>query len=1049
MNQTQPQFFVYSASAGSGKTFTITKEYLKLCLGAKDPRKFREILAITFTNKAAAEMKNRILETLERISLQNHDGTSLETEKLLLKELSIEKDILVFRASATLSSILHNYSDFSISTIDHFTHRLVRTFATDLKLSPAFDVEIDERRIQSEATDLLISKAGTEKDLTKVLNAFLSERLESEKSWNLETSILDVSSHINKERSRDFVTQLKSLNLQQFVAAKKKIDERFEVIKKRLTDLGASGVKLLRENGIEKTHLAGGGKIEVYFTNVSEWIEDKIIPTPALQKQIDEEKWASVNGKKAGVEGAILSIAPQLSNIFKTLLAELEEHAAFLFLAKEVSREFYSMAVIEQVATCIDEIKEEENIIPLSEFNHLISKEIRDQPSPYLYERLGERYKSFFIDEFQDTSIMQWQNLLPLINNALSEGGYCMLVGDAKQSIYRWRGGEAEQFIGLYENIDLLSKNYKGELQQPTAPVQAMSLKENWRSRKNIVNFNNSLYEAASKSLDNLAYKEIYENASQNPMGKDGGFVQLEIIEKGSKEDTVPIYLDRTILEIRKALNAGYNYRDICVLVKKNEYASLLLAKFSENKIPAYASGALMVNKSKEVAWVVSVLNWHLNVKDKQKRLEFLKQTLLNKLIAIDEIDHHEFLKTTLALDVKAFAEYLDKKIPYINKILKSDYFLFDVCEHLFYESKIWRETNTFISSFLDEVHNFSINKEPLLSSFLEFWENFSDGVTVDPPENMNQVAVMTIHKSKGLEFPVVIVPFADWSLGKSNYDRAWIETEGLEIPVALIAGSKTAAEKIGGAYAEKATEMDQQSQFDSLNALYVATTRPKEVLILMTKIPREKEGNVFHVFSSYLEESGFGGTPGIYPFGEYPAKEGEENTVKLKLAKPIVKPWEERVAVSSSYPIGWPFKEKDPTAWGNKVHYLMAEINTINDVEPVVNRASRNGTISADESGYLIEKLKATLQKPELANYFTNEVTVYNERDIINPNGKIKRPDRIVDLNGTWAVIDYKTGEEKPEHKKQVETYVDLLNVDNAHKVLVYINTEIKVVEW
>ena len=199
------------------------------------------------------------------------------------------------------------------------------------------------------------------------------------------------------------------------------------------------------------------------------------------------------------MENTMLSVFPQIKDLFQKIQTDLKQNGQFIFLAKEVSREFYSMAVIEQVAACIDEIKEEENIIHLSEFNHLISKEIRDQPSPYLYERLGERYKSFFIDEFQDTSIMQWQNLLPLVNNALSEGGYCMLVGDAKQSIYRWRGGEAEQFIGLYKNIDLLSSNYRGELKGPATGVQPETLEDNWRSRKNIVKFNNSLYNEASK----------------------------------------------------------------------------------------------------------------------------------------------------------------------------------------------------------------------------------------------------------------------------------------------------------------------------------------------------------------------------------------------------------------------------------------------------------------------------------------------------------------------------------------------------------------------
>lgn len=1049
MNLSSPQFFVYSASAGSGKTFTITKEYLKLCLGSRDPKKFREILAITFTNKAAAEMKSRILETLERISKQQHDGTSQETEKLLLAELGLEKAVLEVRAKAVLSAILHSYSDFSISTIDHFTHRLVRTFAPDLKLSPVFDVEIDERRLLNEATDLLVSKAGKEKELTKVLNAFLTERLESEKSWNLERSILDVSQHINKERSRQFVNQLKELSLPEFLSAKKKMDERYEKVKKELIEKAKSAMVALENGGIENQHLAGRSKISTYFKNVVNWNEKSLFPTEGLQNQIDADKWVSPKAEKEGVADYLHSIVPLLQSAYRGMLEILEKEGAFLILAKEVSKEFYSMAVIEQVAACMEEIKEEENIIPLSEFNHLISEEIKNQPSPYLYERLGERYKAFFIDEFQDTSVMQWQNLMPLINNALSEGGYCMIVGDAKQSIYSWRGGEAEQFIGLYTGTNLLGNKYKGELQQPLAPVQDETLKDNWRSRQAIVDFNNGLYASAESQLENQAYKDIYKSAFQNPKGKEGGFVQVEIFEKMLADEAALVYLDRTILEIKKALDAGYHYRDICVLVKKNAFASMLLAKFSEHGIPAYASGALKVNASKEVAWVVSVLQWHQNEADELKRLELLKQVLLNKLLDIQPIDHHAFFKHALGLDIKGFMAYLDNHLPYINQILQSDYFLFDICEHLFYTSGIWKDNNTFIPAFLDEVHNFSTTKEPLLSSFLEYWENFSDHLTVDPPENLNQVAVMTIHKAKGLEFPVVILPFADWDMSKSTRDRAWIETEQLDVPVALIGGSGTAAERIGGAYAEKTQEMTEQSQFDALNALYVATTRPKEVLIIMTRIPREKQGNVYHALTTYLEEHGGSGTPGIYPFGTYPQSDKPLQKEETQSVKPIVNPWSDRVAVSSSSPIGWPFKDKDPTAWGNKVHYLLAEINHLEDVKTVVQKALKNGSITSEESQQLREKLTETISHPQLSSYFSKEATVFNERDIIHPDGRIKRPDRIVNQGSSWAILDYKTGEALPKHKQQLDEYAELLAKSPVEKVLVYINEEVQVVAW
>ncbi|MCB0468457.1 MAG: UvrD-helicase domain-containing protein, partial [Aequorivita sp.] len=545
-------FSIYDAAAGSGKTFTLVKEYLKQILSSKSEDYFKHLLAITFTNKAVAEMKQRIVETLVNFS---EEKSIMEPLPMMLKIAEETGKSLVeiqTQSQKTLKTLLHNYAAFSVETIDRFNHRLMRTFARDLKLATNFEVTLETDELLAEAVDLLLSKAGENKEITKVLLDFALEKTDDDKSWDISRDIANAARLLYDENDSAHVSNLKQKSLDDFLEFKKQLLKKKKVLSGKIETIAAETLQLIDESGLQFDDFSGS-YLPKHFQNLATGRYDLNFGA----------KWQETMGEKplypGRVSAAIGGIIDELTPTFIANFQQTKSSVFQLLLVENMLKNITPLSVINLVSHEIETIKEEKNILPISEFNSLINKEIKNQPAPFIYERLGEKYRHFFIDEFQDTSKLQWENLIPLIDNALSQqlgptSGSLLLVGDAKQSIYRWRGGLPEQFMDLYGNHNPFQRK-----------KEVFPLDTNFRSCAEIVKFNNEFFTKISSYFANLDHARLYKDGNKQKLNaKEGGYVKFEFIEKQSKAEKEEAYLNLVLETIRDVKNKGFSESDIC-----------------------------------------------------------------------------------------------------------------------------------------------------------------------------------------------------------------------------------------------------------------------------------------------------------------------------------------------------------------------------------------------------------------------------------------------------------------------------------------------------
>jgi ATP-dependent exoDNAse (exonuclease V) beta subunit len=1052
--QNQTPFTIYNASAGSGKTYTLVKDYLSLLFQSKSRLTFRNILALTFTNKAVGEMKTRIIDMLKAFSEEKIIDAPNDMFKGLSNELNITPKDLHYKSKVLLETIVHNYAAFDISTIDKFNHKLIRTFAFDLKLPVNFEVELDTASILSKAVDKLIDKAGSDDELTKVLVDFAIEKTDDDKSWDISYDFNAIAQLLVKENDLSYLNELKDKSLDDFKALKGNLQKQNKAIESQIVNLADMTLSLIETNGLDigdfsrKTlpnHFIKASSLNfsgLYDNKLQENLSNN---TSIYNKSLDE-------GKKLIIDGLLSEIETNYITV-KTLVFTTK------FL-KNALKNITPLSVLSVISKTLQNIKDEDDILLISEFNAIINTEIKEQPAPYIYERIGEKFKHYFIDEFQDTSQLQWENLIPLINNVVSEEnlkgetGTAMLVGDAKQAIYRWRGGRAEQFINLYN-----------EDTKPLAVTQIVrNLPDNYRSHKTVVEFNNTFFNhIADVSFTNPKHQQIYKNASQNVIIDKTGYVELSFLNT-QDEDKNELQCEAVLKTIEKAERNGFKRKDICIIVRKKKEGFAIAEYLSDLGIDIISSESLLLKNSAEVQFISQMITLSLQPQNDAIKTDLLNFIAENKLQLADT---HAFYEGLVHLKNDSFFEKLNLfgfQFSY-REFLQLP--IYEAVESVIRAFELNNTSNAYLQFYLDEVFDYSQKYNASFQGLLDFWERKKDTLSIVSPSGKDAIEIMTIHKSKGLEFPVVIFPYANQDIYFDMSPKIWfpVDKDKFNSFSHLYINMNKDLESFNELGAEMYTNYRSQLELDSLNLLYVVLTRAIEQLYIISEYnPNKKSSDdkpkyYSDLFIHYLKSIGkWDDNEMEYSFGESrrtsKEKVKEEQYTTIEQGQLISTRKEDHnlnIITNSGYL--WDTAQEKAIERGDLVHHIMALITTPADVDSALDHFISSGIINSEQHKELKSIVNRIITHGQLQPYFEDHNIVYNEKDIISKNGKLYRPDRVVvNTNNQATIIDYKTGLQDSKHKEQLFDYqyiLEEMDFKVIKKVLIYINDDIVIKEF
>jgi ATP-dependent exoDNAse (exonuclease V) beta subunit len=1046
----RPSFSIYDASAGSGKTYALVKEYLKIILVAKKNDAYRNILAITFTNKAVHEMKTRIVGNLLEFAKDNPNQKAVDLMQVLSDEIELSISEIQTKSKQIIKHIIHNYAAFDISTIDKFTHKVIRAFAHDLNLPITFEVTLDTENLLTEAVDAIIAQAGEDDVLTNLLIDFTMQKTDEDKSWDISREILDTGRLLLNENNREEITHFQDKSITEFIEIKNKVAQACKVIDKENAEIAKSLLALIDQKGIDIKSFSAG-----HFPNhLNNIALEKFNPNNKTYHEFEDIKIIKAAKDKLEIE----AIIPELLSVLDTIYKKFEKREFYTAFLKNIT----PLSLLNTVSNELAKIQKEQNVLSIAEFNAIIYNEIQNQPAPFIYERLGERYRHFFIDEFQDTSEMQWQNLIPLIDNATSseiegEKGTLMIVGDPKQSIYRWRGGKAEQFIELS----------KGKNPFNNPDKQLFTLGTNYRSYSQVIDFNNKLFYYLSTQFNNLDYKDLYENHSwQEENNKKGGYVNLSFIPKLENSsddedalDKIELYLQATLKTIEKVKNEGFEYQEMVILTRKRAQGTAVANYLIENNIPIISSETLMIQNSTEVQLIINVLKYLNNSADIEAKASFLLY-IANQVQS--GLPVHDFItQGKEKANEKEFELWLtqfDISLSFQDIRKKS---LYEAVEIIV--SKFLSPThggNAYVQYFIDIVLERDVKNQAGIADFLNYWNKNKDKFSIPSPEGKNAIRIMTIHKSKGLEFPVVIMPFADEDYARKPKDKLWLdaEQETFGLPKVLIDNSSS-VENFGEEAATVFQEKKQEELLDNINVLYVALTRAEEQLYVISQyLEPNKEGqypyNTASFFIEYLIAIQVY-NPSIleYEFGnkaklsEVVSVTDETNTIPT--ISHVLDP--KNIKIAQREALMWGTHQQEAIEYGNIIHEILSYIKSASDIDLAILNAIENGLITMNQKEIVLNSIQEIVNNKELESYFLQGNEILNEQAIIQKEGKTVKPDRMVlTKNKEVYLLDYKTGTHNHKHQLQLENYqnaIEKMGLKVTKKALVYIGQEINVV--
>lgn len=1081
---------ILKASAGSGKTFQLTLEYLTLVL--ENPDKFSSILAITFTNKAAAEMKKRILETL--FEFKNSSLDDLSTNKYvenIKNKIKISTIEIKNKSNIILSNILHNYSNFAITTIDSFFYSIFRTFALDLGYTTQISTELEVNNVIQKAVNTLITEVGIKSNITNLLQEFVKFQIGEEKKVNVDDEIVKFASVLTNEESFPFIEKLAETNIEDYHEISIVLKNKIRGFEKELLKYNIEFINLLQKSNINKSDFAYGEKgLPSYFKK----IENRDFKDFNLSTRIDEaiKNPAKCYKKDAPIDikNRIDSIHNDLVNLILKSFQYFEENYKTYKFYKILFNNIYNIGVLNEVLKILNIYKTEKNIVFLSEVNQKIYETSITHDANFLYERVGTKFQHLMIDEFQDTSVIQWHNILHLIINSLSEKKLNLIVGDGKQSIYRWRNGEVEQFVMLPDiynpyNVDLL-KEYELKLHDE-ADIQNLS--NNYRSMSNVIYFNNDFFEyCISQSNqnnfdneENAILQKIYENHKQNFQRRtdgsnEGGFVGVKLFNKkeskdeniteenNNKAENFDEFVKVNILNTIKDLTLNYNYelKDIALLFRKNNIASEVAEYLTTNGIEVISSESLLLKKSPQIQALVSLIEYIWTDNKDISMLNFVQNyRKINSLLKDKNL--HECVEDIIKNHENDIIKWLKQFNIEINADLLKSKNIYSSCEILINTLGINKSENAFIVFFLDFVHKFENDNPCNYKEFIAKWHDKKDSLSVVIPEGVNAVKVMTIHKSKGLEFPVVIYTYTqDIRLTKENL---WVNNTENEFEDKIKAMYCNTSELKDTIHESQYQKESLKTLYDSINVSYVAFTRAVEKLYVLADL-QNKKSERFHLgdmiskfpleinnlensnceISYYKSDSNSKEDEKYKEFNYYIGKLEYKKSKEKEIIKNnsilykelISEPLQSKnIKLTSQLKRNLNEETEKLRNQGILIHDALKNINNIEDIETIVNKMYIEFKINEIEKQELIEKLKEFIENSNIKVFFNNEFNVRNEAEIIVPDKfsqnfknkqKLFRPDKILESQNELILIDFKTGQNSDKYISQIELYANII---------------------
>jgi len=1015
---------IYNASAGSGKTYTLTAIYLSSLFRSR--YNYRKILAVTFTNKATAEMKSRILDNLYKLS----SGDSCDYLNDLLLQTSQTEEWIRKEAGAILNLILHDFSRFSVSTIDSFFQSILRAFSREAGLHSGYNIELDNEIWLSAAIDETIASATGDKQLRDWLIRYAISNIDNEKSWNLKAGIIRLSRELFSEKFRilagnEMVRLGDKKFLSDYIGKLKNIEYSFNNYMK---EQGRKAADLAcRFQLTDEMFYRKGQGVPRYIRLLA---EGEIVEPNCYVREImnDPPRWATDRINPALQE----AISAGLGDLLHDAIAYYDRNITVFRTSKVINANIYALGILNDVLVNIRKLTSSGNTFLLSDAGEFLRLITEGDQCPFIYEKVGNTFETFMIDEFQDTSIVQWKNFNPLISDSMAQGHDNLVVGDIKQSIYRWRNSD----------WNILRKLTSEGAENPRIIINPLTT--NWRSRSNIIKFNNGLFSVLPSILDekigndslNDRFDSLYTEAVQlDPGRNDGGYTMIEFVEKGPEENWEKVVLKKLPVIIESLQEKGYAASDVGIIVRDGKQGAMVLksitdysnsctvehkSKYNYNVV---SNDSLLLSGSPVVNFIISALTYLNDPSDMISRAAiqgFYQMAAADQDKVADLPENYEdFL---LTLSQKPLYESIEQMI-------------------LFFGLGKFAWNIAWLTTFQDSVLGLVKNGNPDLKSFLDWWETTGSKRSVILSGNQDAIRVLTIHKSKGLEFSAVIIPFISWPLDHPSFKQPllWVKPEVPPFNEIGIVPVRYNKELTGTNFSRYYYDEKYSVYLDNLNLLYVATTRAKDVLYGFAPA-NSGNGSIASVLKeafsmnadNFLRRN-FKPESSVFEFGELPSclqrnkRQGHamikgypvtyaSKSLKLKLH-------------GENYFSAGEAEIRKRINYGKIMHEVFEGINVASDIPYAVRKLVFEGKLPADEAPAVEHRIKVLISDPAVIPWFSEENKVMNEAGILLTSGNIRRPDRVIFRDGKTTIIDFKFGGENELYLEQVNLYRSLLS--------------------